>query len=104
MGGMPGHDGHPTQLPLAALLIEGRLRQSLSLNDVAVRVRLAAKAEGQNAATNKKTVSRWEHGEIPRPDSLRWLSSALGIPLERAVAAAHVQKPAVQPNRARSTC
>ena len=88
----PADDQQGQRLPLVALLVEGRLRQSLSLNDVAMRVQRAAKAEGRTSETNKKTVSRWEHGETPRPDSLRWLASALNIPLDRAVAAAHLQR------------
>jgi len=74
---------------LAALISELRSRSSLSLNDVAVRVRRAASREGTGACgVTRHTVHKWERGTVPRPDSLRWLAAALEVPVEALVSAA----------------
>jgi len=50
----------PRDLPLAALLVEGRLRRSLSLNEVAARVQQAAKDDGRSAALPDSARARIE--------------------------------------------
>jgi transcriptional regulator with XRE-family HTH domain len=82
-------------LPLAALIARARLSRSLSLNDVAALVKRAALEEGSNSGTTRQTVHSWEQGVIPRPDSLRWLAKALGVPIDAVVHAAAAQEAAV---------
>jgi len=79
------------RLPLAELLVEERRCQSLSLADVAALVRKSAEDEGQQSGATRQTAHNWERGQIPRPDSLRWLARALGIPTERMASAAAQQ-------------
>jgi tetratricopeptide (TPR) repeat protein len=79
---------------LAALIIELRACLSLSLNDVALRVRAAALAEGVTACgVTRHAVHKWERGTVPRPDSLRWLAVALEVPVEVLVRALHGGRP-----------
>jgi transcriptional regulator with XRE-family HTH domain len=80
------------RLPLAALIARARLSRSLSLNDVAILVRKTAREEGSNTGATRQTVHSWEQGVIPRPDSLRWLSRALGLSLDAVVHAAAAQE------------
>jgi transcriptional regulator with XRE-family HTH domain len=75
-------------LPLAGLIAQERRSQSLSLADVAARVKQAAEDEGKQSGATRQTAHNWERGQIPRPDSLRWLARALGIPTERLANAA----------------
>src|SRR5262245_34206296 len=83
-----------TSPDLAALILDSRSRRSLSLNDVARRVRQAASREGAGACgVTRHTVHRWERGTIPRPDSLRWLAEALDMPVEVLVEAAGDRRP-----------
>jgi transcriptional regulator with XRE-family HTH domain len=76
------------RLPLVELIVEQRRRQSLSLADVAALVRKSAEDEGKQSGATRQTAHNWERGQIPRPDSLRWLARALGIPTERLASAA----------------
>jgi transcriptional regulator with XRE-family HTH domain len=78
----------PKRLPLAELIVEERRRQSLSLADVAALVRKSAEDEGDQSGATRQTAHNWERGQIPRPDSLRWLARALGVPTERLASAA----------------
>ncbi len=79
-------------LPLAALIARARLSRSLSLNDVATLVKKVAQEEDRNSGATRQTVHSWEQGVIPRPDSLRWLSKALGLPVDAVVHAAAAQE------------
>lgn len=79
------------RLPLAELIVEERRRQSLSLADVAALVRKSAEDEGKQSGATRQTAHNWERGQIPRPDSLRWLARTLGIPTERMASAAAQQ-------------
>ncbi len=83
------------QQSLATLIAESRSRRSLSLSDVARRVRQAAAREGvTTCAVTRHTVYKWERATIPRPDSLRWLAAALELPVEVLVEAAGGRRPA----------
>jgi transcriptional regulator with XRE-family HTH domain len=85
-------DSEPLErLPLAELIAEERRSQSLSLADVAALVRRSAENEGKHSGATRQTAHNWERGQIPRPDSLRWLACALGIPTERIASAAAKQ-------------
>jgi transcriptional regulator with XRE-family HTH domain len=79
------------RLPLAGLIVEQRRCQSLSLADVAALVRKSAEDEGKQSGATRQTAHNWERGQIPRPDSLRWLARALGLPTERMASAAAQQ-------------
>jgi transcriptional regulator with XRE-family HTH domain len=79
------------RLPLAELIVEERRCQSLSLADVAALVRKSAEDEGKQSGATRQTAHNWERGQIPRPDSLRWLARALGLPTERMASAAAQQ-------------
>src|SRR6266508_3330918 len=76
------------RLPLAGLIVQERRSQSLALADVAARVKKAAEDEGKHSGATRQTAHNWERGQIPRPDSLRWLARALGLPTERLADAA----------------
>lgn len=79
---------------LAVLIVQSRSRRSLSLNDVARRVRQAASREGVSACgVTRHTVYKWERGTVPRPDSLRWLAEALDLPVDVLVDAAPPRRP-----------
>jgi transcriptional regulator with XRE-family HTH domain len=65
------------RLPLVELIVEERRCRSLSLADVAALVRKSAEDEGKQSGATRQTVHNWERGQIPRPDSLRWLACAL---------------------------
>jgi transcriptional regulator with XRE-family HTH domain len=75
-------------LPLAELVARERHRRSLSLADVAALVRRAAEDGGRQSGATRQTAHNWERGQVPRPDSLRWLARALGIPTENVADAA----------------
>jgi transcriptional regulator with XRE-family HTH domain len=75
-------------LPLAELVAHERHRRSLSLADVAALVRRAAEDEGRHSGATRQTAHNWERGQVPRPDSLRWLARALGVPTEKVADAA----------------
>lgn len=75
-------------LPLAELVAHERRRRSLSLADVAALVRRAAEDEGRQSGATRQTAHNWERGQLPRPDSLRWLARALGMPTEKVADAA----------------
>jgi hypothetical protein len=85
-------------LPLATLVAEQRQRLSLSLADVARRVRHAAKAEGRQSGATRQWVSEIERkGRFPRPDGLRWLADAIELPIAEVAAAAARQRRALRP-------
>jgi transcriptional regulator with XRE-family HTH domain len=87
-------------LPLGRLVAEQRQRLSLSLADVARRVRHAAKAEGRQSGATRQWVSEIERkGRFPRPDGLRWLAKAIELPVEAVAAAAAAQRRALRPER-----
>jgi hypothetical protein len=85
-------------LPLGKLVAEQRQWLSLSLADVARRVRHAAKAEGRQSGATRQWVSEIERrGRFPRPDGLRWLAEAIELPIAEVAAAAAAQRRAVRP-------
>jgi transcriptional regulator with XRE-family HTH domain len=76
-------------MSIGAVVREARTRRSLSLGDVAIRVRRAAAREGRSSRATRHVVHKWERrGTIPRADSLRWLAEALDVPIDVMVAAA----------------
>jgi transcriptional regulator with XRE-family HTH domain len=91
------HDRLRSQ-PLGQLVIAQRQRLSLSLADVARRVRQAAKAEGRQSGATRQWVSEIERkGRFPRPDGLRWLAGAIELPIEEVAEAAAAQRRALRP-------
>ncbi len=89
---MSGLEAGSPDLPLAEMLRAARLRLSLSLQAVANRVNAEAAKDGvPDVATNRKRVSSWEGGEVPRPDTRRWLARALKLDLEQLNRAAQEQ-------------
>ncbi len=79
-------------LPLAKLIAEQRRRRSLSLSEVAQRMRKAARVESQHCGADRKAIHDYEQGRIPHPDGLRWLAMALDLPIEQVVAATFQQR------------
>src|SRR6266849_3366533 len=79
-------------LPLAQLVSEARQRQGLSLNGVARRMHVAAPQDGIHCGVTRPTVPSYHRGRIPRPDALRWLAAAVGLPLDEVIAAARRQR------------
>jgi transcriptional regulator with XRE-family HTH domain len=80
-------------LPLGELVAGQRQRLSLSLADVARRVRHAAKAEGRQSGATRQWVSEIERkGRFPRPDGLRWLADAIELPVAKVAAAVAAQR------------
>lgn len=79
--------------PFADLLWETRTALCISQAELAARVRRSARAEGQRAAITRQAINRYEHhGLVPRPDTCRWLASALGMPAALLAAAAGEQR------------
>jgi transcriptional regulator with XRE-family HTH domain len=84
-------------LPLGELVAERRQRLSLSLADVARRVRHAAKADGRQSGATRQWVSEIERkGRFPRPDGLRWLADAIELPIAEVAAAVAAQRRALR--------
>jgi transcriptional regulator with XRE-family HTH domain len=86
-------------LPLGEVVAERRQLLSLSLADVARRVRNTAKAEGRQSGATRQWVSQVERkGRLPRADGLRWLASAIELPVAQVVAAAEAQRRVLRPS------
>jgi len=64
---------------------------SLSLADAARRVNQAAADEGVRVSYTRNSVAHWTRGTIARPDSVRWLARALGLPVSELAEAAERQ-------------
>src|SRR6266699_3943349 len=97
--GHPPSNGRPFPVgPLGEFIARERERRSLTRAQVAALLRAAARAEGvRDCRVNDRAIERWEKGEsIPRPDNLRWLARALGVPVERFTALAKQGKVPVQ--------
>jgi tetratricopeptide (TPR) repeat protein/transcriptional regulator with XRE-family HTH domain len=77
-----------TVSPLGRLILREKRRQSFSYSELAARIRRAAAAEGSHSGATQQLVRRWILGQRPRPDHLRWLAIALGLPLDVVVEAA----------------
>jgi tetratricopeptide (TPR) repeat protein len=100
----------PDYLPLGKLVVEQRHHLSLSQTDAVRRIHNAAKAEGRQSGATKQWISEIERtGRIPHPDALRWLATAIEVPVERVVVAADEQRrlrrrdmPGEQPPRERA--
>ncbi len=80
------------ELPFSRLVATQRERLSLSLAEVARRMRKAAEAEGTYCGTDPQTIHEYERGRAPHPDGIRWLATALELPLDQAVEAARQQR------------
>ncbi|MGH2770417.1 MAG: helix-turn-helix domain-containing protein, partial [Actinomycetota bacterium] len=87
-----GSETSHESLPLARLLGEQRRQRSLSLAEVARRMRRAAEADRSCCCVTRQTIHAYEHGRIPHPDALRWLAAALEAPLDRLCSAAEWQR------------
>ena len=77
--------------PFTELLDRAITEQSLT--DVARRVDQAAAKDNQRLATTKQQVYRWRHGpQVPEPQVVRWIATALDRPVEEFAVAAHQQR------------
>jgi tetratricopeptide (TPR) repeat protein len=75
------------------LLARTIAEQSLSLAQVAKRVDRQAEKDGVRLATTKQQVFRWRRGpQVPEPQMVRWLATALDRPVEEFAVAAHRQR------------
>ena len=78
--------------PLAQLIHEARKRRSLSLEGLATLLRATARNHRSCCEATRQTVHNWEaKGQLPHPETLRWLSIALEVPLGELVAAREAQ-------------
>jgi transcriptional regulator with XRE-family HTH domain len=59
-------------------------RLAMAVNEAAVR-------ERTHCGSNRQTVCNWERGQVPHPDTLRWIAAALGVPVEPMAEARTVQ-------------
>lgn len=87
-------DGAPARVrgPLSELIREARTRRGLSLENLATLLRTAARTERRTCEATRQTVHNWESkGQLPHPETLRWLSVALEVPLDQLVAARQAQ-------------
>jgi tetratricopeptide (TPR) repeat protein len=79
--------------PFTELLDRAITEQSFSLTQVARRVDQAAAKDNQRLATSKQQVYRWRHGpQVPEPQVVRWIATALDRPVEEFAVAAHQQR------------
>jgi hypothetical protein len=78
--------------PLARLILAEKQRQSFSFNELAGWIRAAAAANGSGCGATRQLIRRWMLGQVPHPDYLRWLATALKIPVEVVVEAAEAQR------------
>jgi transcriptional regulator with XRE-family HTH domain len=79
--------------PFTELLDRAITEQSFSLTQVARRVDQAAAEDNQRLATTKQQVYRWRHGpQVPEPQVVRWIATALERPVEEFATAAHQQR------------
>jgi transcriptional regulator with XRE-family HTH domain len=78
--------------PLATLIFEGRTRRGLSQDNLATLLRASAKSERRSCEATRQTVHNWEaKGQVPHPETLRWLSAVLVVPMDELVAARRAQ-------------
>ena len=78
--------------PFTELLARTIAEQSLSLAQVAKRVDQQAEKDGVRLATTKQQVFRWRRGpQVPEPQMVRWLATALDRPVEEFAVAAQQQ-------------
>jgi hypothetical protein len=93
MAGDPVSDPGPRGLPLADLLQAERQAKGLTYPRLAVMVRKAAQADGGSSRAHDSLVCKWCSGEVtPGLNHCRWLALALGLPIERVMAAAEAQR------------
>ncbi len=93
MAGDPASAPGPSGLPLADLLQAERRAQGLTLERLAAMVRKAAAADGGYSRAHDSLVCKWCSGElIPTRTHLRALALALGLPIDRVMAAAEAQR------------
>jgi tetratricopeptide (TPR) repeat protein len=79
--------------PFTELLARAIVEQSLSLAQVAKRVDQQAEKDDVRLATTKQQVYRWRRGpQVPEPQMVRWLATALDRPVEEFAVAAHRQR------------
>ncbi|MEA2618839.1 MAG: hypothetical protein QOE72_4622 [Chloroflexota bacterium] len=81
----------PDRFPLACLIHRERGSRAWSLEKLATAVTEAAARERTYCGATRQTVFNWEGGQIPHPDTIRWIAAALGVPVERLAAARAVQ-------------
>jgi transcriptional regulator with XRE-family HTH domain len=87
--GYPG----PSGLPLADLIQAERQSQGLTLERLAAMVRKAATDDGGYSRAHDSLVCKWCSGElIPTRTHLRAIALALGLPIDRVMAAAEAQR------------
>jgi transcriptional regulator with XRE-family HTH domain len=93
MAGDPTSDPGPSGLPLADLVQAERQAQGLTLERLAAMVRKAAKDDGAYSRAHDSLVCKWCSGElVPTRTHLRALALALGLPIDRVMAAAEAQR------------
>jgi transcriptional regulator with XRE-family HTH domain len=81
----------PDRFPLACLIRRERTSRAWSMERLAMAVNEAAARERTHRGSNRQTVCNWERGQVPHPDTLRWIAAALGVPVERLAEAKAVQ-------------
>ncbi|TMC10432.1 MAG: hypothetical protein E6J41_08240 [Chloroflexi bacterium] len=93
MAGDPATDPGPRGLPLAELLQAERQAQGLTYERLAAMVRRAAATDAGYSRAHDSLVCKWCLGEVtPGLNHCRWLALALGLPIERVMAAAEAQR------------
>jgi transcriptional regulator with XRE-family HTH domain len=89
------HGPGSTGLPLADLIATAMEGESLTLDQVARRVRREAEREKDSSRATVQLVSKWRAGQVtPGPNHLRWLARALDLPIGLVAASARAQEQA----------
>jgi len=83
MGYSPVNRRSASAQSVGELIAAERERRSLTRRDLAMLIGKAAAVAGERyCRVNEKSVYRWEHGDVPRANHLRWLAAALELPVD----------------------